>query len=223
MSYTFLIVALLAAVLNWVAVEKGLRRLECVTKPGTMLALLIWLWQNDAVQGEMLWFAAGAAFSLAGDVFLMLNKKYFIAGLLSFLLGHVCYLIGFSLPQPRFSWIVLMGALGLALAATWMFRRLTAGMAAKEQRSMKWPVFAYILVISLMALSALSTIGYWHLVPALLASLGALLFVCSDSMLAWNLFLTPWPHGRLLVMLTYHLGQFGILLGAFLYLVILRN
>ncbi len=223
MSYTFLFAALAIAVLNWIAVEKKIKILEYFAKPGTMIALLIWLWQNGVVQGDMLWFAVGAVFCLAGDVFLMLPQNLFIAGLVSFLLGHIFYVIGFNQPQPHLSWIVLVGALLLVFAIRWLFRHLAAGLAAKGQHSLKWPVLVYSLVISLMVLSALSNIGRWELLPALLASAGALSFYASDSMLAWDRFVAPLPHARLRVMVTYHLGQFGILLGAFWQMIISQN
>jgi uncharacterized membrane protein YhhN len=57
----------------------------------------------------------------------------------------------------------------------------------------------------------------WSPSAAASASLGALLFFASDSMLAWDRFLNPLPHARLRVMLTYHLGQIGIILGAMLH------
>jgi hypothetical protein len=41
--------------------------------------------------------------------------------------------------------------------------------------------------------------------------------MASDSLLAWNKFDQPVRHANLLVMVTYHLGQFGIVLGAALH------
>jgi len=55
--------------------------------------------------------------------------------------------------------------------------------------------------------------------PALLVSCGAVLFLASDGMLAWNRFVAPFPHVRLHIMYTYHLGQFGIMIGAALHFV----
>jgi len=57
----------------------------------------------------------------------------------------------------------------------------------------------------------------WSSIAALFASLGAILFYASDSMLAWDRFVNPLSHARLKVMTTYHLGQIGILLGAMLH------
>jgi uncharacterized membrane protein YhhN len=47
-----------------------------------------------------------------------------------------------------------------------------------------------------------------------LACLGAASFFMSDTLLAWNKFVTPISKGSLKVMVTYHLGQILIALGA---------
>jgi uncharacterized membrane protein YhhN len=57
----------------------------------------------------------------------------------------------------------------------------------------------------------------WPIAAVISASVGALLFFASDSMLAWDRFLKPLSHARLRVMVTYHLGQVGIILGAIFY------
>jgi len=54
----------------------------------------------------------------------------------------------------------------------------------------------------------------WLSAPAYLASAGAVLFVASDTTLAWNKFVHPVRRGRLLVMITYHLGQIALIAGA---------
>jgi uncharacterized membrane protein YhhN len=40
-----------------------------------------------------------------------------------------------------------------------------------------------------------------------------MLFVISDSLLSWDRFVAPITNARTIVMVTYHLGQFGIILG----------
>jgi uncharacterized membrane protein YhhN len=60
----------------------------------------------------------------------------------------------------------------------------------------------------------------WSIISAIVVSVGAVLFYASDSMLAWDRFLKPLPHARLWVMVTYHLGQIGIILGAMLHALI---
>jgi uncharacterized membrane protein YhhN len=43
---------------------------------------------------------------------------------------------------------------------------------------------------------------------------GAVLFFVSDSLLAWNRFVTPLPRGSLLVIVAYHVGQMALIAGA---------
>jgi uncharacterized membrane protein YhhN len=58
----------------------------------------------------------------------------------------------------------------------------------------------------------------WQVQAALAVSLGAVLFFISDSILAWDRFVNPLSNARLKNMVTYHLGQIGIILGAILYI-----
>jgi uncharacterized membrane protein YhhN len=60
-------------------------------------------------------------------------------------------------------------------------------------------------VISVMLATALAT-------GNVLAGLGAALFVASDAMIAWNRFVRPFRAADLGIMVTYHLGQAGLVL-----------
>ena len=84
---------------------------------------------------------------------------------------------------------------------------------------MKVPFLIYSITISLMVLSACLTLvkGDWIAGPALLVSGGAVLFFLSDTLLAWNRFVTHLPNAKLQVRVTYHSGQLLIVLGAFLH------
>jgi hypothetical protein len=42
--------------------------------------------------------------------------------------------------------------------------------------------------------------------------LGASLFYVSDALIAWNRFIGETRHGRLAIIVTYHLGQVGLVL-----------
>ncbi|NJD59775.1 MAG: hypothetical protein C3F13_05840 [Anaerolineales bacterium] len=219
MSIYPLIIALVLAVLNWVAVEKHWKTLEYFAKPGTMLALLWWIGQSAGWGGSMLWFTLGAVFCLGGDVFLMLPEKYFILGLISFLIGHICYVVGFNNSAPYINLLGIVLIVALAIYLGWLYPKLAAGLAEKEKAALKIPVLVYSLVISLMVYSAVLTWTRpgWPMFAALSASIGAVLFFASDSILAWDRFIKRFAHARLLTMITYHLGQIGIILSAILY------
>lgn len=216
MSYSFLIIVLLIAITNWIAVEKKWKIVEYITKPGTMIALLVWLGLNDALGGSMIWFTLGAIFSLAGDILLILPREQFVAGLVSFLLGQLAYIIGFFSDPPVFNFIGVVLALIFTANVVWIYRHLAVGLEAKGERRLKAPVLIYSIVITIMVFSALMTLTNpnWGTLEALLVSAGAILFYLSDTLLAWNRFVAPIPHSGLVVMITYQLGQIGILTGA---------
>ena len=205
--------------MNWIAVAKSWKPLEYFTKPAVMLALLTWLWTNDGFVGSLIWFSLGLIFSLAGDVFLMLPREQFIAGLVSFLLAHVAYIIGFSLTPPPINLPGLILALVILLTAFQIFRRIAAGLDSTNNSELKLPVLVYTIVISLMLLSALFTFlrPEWSFLPSIIVSFGALLFLLSDTFLAWNKFVTPLRFGNLLVIINYHIGQMLIILGTLLH------
>jgi uncharacterized membrane protein YhhN len=220
MTYIPILIALIFAILDWIAADRKLKTLEYIAKPATMLALLWWMYSNVGLGGDMLWFTLGVIFCLAGDVFLMLPRDMFIFGLIAFLIGQVCYTIGFNTQAPYINLWGLFIIIALGLYIGWLYPKLAGGLVLKGKKQLRIPVLVYSFVISAMVYSALMTWTRpsWPEAAALSASLGALLFFTSDSFLAWDRFVNPLSHARLRVMMTYHLGQFGIILGVILYL-----
>ena len=220
MTYYPLVIVLILAVLDWIAVYRKSKTLEYIFKPATMLGILFWIWQSTGFGESMLWFTLGVVFCLAGDVFLMLPRDRFIFGLVAFLTGHICYIIGLNNQPPYFNlWGgFLIIFLGLYLA--WLFPKLASSLKTKGKDGLKIPVLLYALVISLMVYSAMMTWTRpdWQTQASLSVSLGAILFYISDSILAWDRFVNPISNGRLKNMISYHLGQVGIILGAILFI-----
>lgn len=216
MSYTLLSLSLFIAIIDWFAVVKGWKNIEYIAKPAVMLALLVWLGSVGGFHGPMTWFTLGLAASLAGDIFLMLPREQFIPGLVAFLLAHLSYLIGFNATLPPLNLASLAILLIVGVTTARLYGTLSSGLESSGQSKLKGPVLAYSIVISLMLVSALLTLvrPEWTEGSAWLASAGALLFFLSDSLLAWNKFVQPIRHGRLAVMVTYHLGQILITLAA---------
>jgi uncharacterized membrane protein YhhN len=220
MTYTLLWLALICAIVDWIAVAAQIKKLEYFAKPGTMLLLIVWILQVSGPSGilgsGLFWFVLGLAFSLAGDVFLMLPREQFIAGLLSFLLAHVAYIIGINQIPPVLNLpaVILVFAVGLVWFR--LYRIISMSLKSSGQSKLVMPVLVYSLVISIMLLSALLTLTAerWDTAAALQLSAGALLFFISDTLLAWNKFVNPLRFGRLAVIITYHLGQVLITLGA---------
>lgn len=203
---------------EWAGVWRGWERARWVTKPGTLLALIAWFTLVGRWQGPLAWFGAGLVFSLLGDVLLMLEAKYFTAGLAAFLTGHLLYIIGFSQGEIALTWAALLPAAAVGIFLLVYNRVLSRSLARNHLQGMAAPVALYSLVISVMWLMALSTLlrPQWSGAPSTLAAVGATLFVTSDSVLAFNKFVRPLPLGDLAVMVTYHLGQICLAGGALL-------
>jgi uncharacterized membrane protein YhhN len=218
MTAVFFALAMLSAVVEWFAVFKNRRKLEYFAKPAVMFFLAAGLALSGGTRGPLIWFLVGALLSLAGDIFLMLanERRWFLFGLAAFLLAHVAYILGFNSPPPPFSAMTLGVAVMVIVSALPLVRRILAGVVQKGLRRLLEPVRVYATVISLMLFSALMTLFRtdWMSIPAYLVSLGAVLFLASDMVLAWNKFINPIRRGRLVLMVTYHIGQIMLVAGA---------
>ena len=188
-----LTLTLLSAVVDWYAVYKGWKKLEYFLKPITMVFLFIFLLISTNLQGIALWFGIGIILSMAGDIFLMLPKEQFIAGLVAFLLAHVAYIIGFNQSFPPFNMIGLVWAILLGMVAAQLYKQIAAGLVRQKQEKLQKPALAYTGAITIMLLSALLTLSHpnWDSRAAITVSVGAALFVLSDAILTWNKFVNP--------------------------------
>lgn len=218
--HLFLILTLLTAMLDWYAVYKNWKKLEYFLKPVTMVFLFSWLISVVGVEGMAFWFGLGLIFSLAGDIFLMLPKEQFIAGLIAFLLAHICYIIGFNPTLPPFTPLDLFLIVFVAAIGKELYLNIAAGLEKQGKAALQKPVMTYTVVIALMLISAIFTIfrAEWSLAAALTVSLGAALFMLSDAILAWNKFVEPIKNGRIMNMAAYHLGQVILIVGVWMQL-----
>lgn len=214
--YLFVLAALVFAALESLALWKIWFRLEVIAKPGVMIVLFIWLFTSVGLNGPLLWFGIGILFSLAGDVLLMISlDRFFLVGLIVFLLAHAAYVIGFNQPLPALtSWGVILAIL-IGFGGARVIRRILSEAVTKGQGRMRIPILVYGLVISLMLLSATMKLAdlTWAAGASLLVSLGAFLFYLSDIILAWNKFVAPIRHGRIYNIAAYHLGQIALIAG----------
>ncbi|HOW92640.1 MAG TPA: lysoplasmalogenase family protein, partial [Anaerolineaceae bacterium] len=84
------------ALLDWASTWKGWKKRLYIAKPATLLFLIVWTLLLTRWQGDMLFYGIALVFSLAGDILLMLNPRFFLYGLVAFLLTHVFYLVAFN-------------------------------------------------------------------------------------------------------------------------------
>ena len=190
---------------DWVARARRSSLLEYLCKPGALaglLAVAILLTPAAGLGARRDFFVAALAFSLLGDVLLMLPSDRFVAGLAAFLAAHLCYLAGFLTRGPAGVGFAVAAVVVAALVVP-LSRRIVAALAKKP--ALRGPVVVYMVVISAMAAAALAS-------GRPLAAAGAVLFAASDAMIAWDRFVRPFAGAPVAIMVTYHLGQAGLAL-----------
>lgn len=146
----------------------------------------------------------GLLFSLGGDVFLMLPMDLFIAGLISFLIGHLFYIFAFTAGRQ-----VKLSKTGLPFL---IFAILIYSLLFPNLEEMKLPVLAYVVVILIMGWQAFERWNFSKNTFTLLAFAGAVLFIFSDFILALNKFREPFIIARALNLSTYFIAQWMIAL-----------
>ncbi|RLB39420.1 MAG: lysoplasmalogenase [Deltaproteobacteria bacterium] len=141
----------------------------------------------------------GLILGAIGDVCLLGQaKQYFIAGLVSFLLGHVAYVVAFSsLPisvPPALMAAAAMAAI-MAMMARWVF---------PHAPDMRVPIGIYMLVIAAMCVVAVGAgaAGAPWMIPV-----GAVMFTASDIAVVRDRFVAPGFVNRLWGLPLYYAAQ----------------
>jgi len=154
-------------------------------------------------------------FSWIGDI-LLLWDQYFLPGLGSFLLAHLAY-IGFflkvrytnyPLPLCKYPLIFLTEAIVLAFLF-FMFPYLG---------KLALPVVIYAITISFTLLCVMHAFRFKEQTMGWYCIGGAILFICSDAIIAMARFYHPFPMAGICIMLTYGLAQWALIIGSTRYL-----
>lgn len=196
-----LTLAAVSATAHLFAWYRGIKWLEYLAKPSTtslLIAVALLLPASDSTYRAFI--VAGLILSLVGDVFLMLPGHHFVAGLISFLLGHVAYIAAFRIgvglgARPILLLLFLIPALVL-LRLLW-----------PHLGRLRNPVLVYVAVLVAMAWQAAARAADLGTPAALSAASGAILFVVSDATLALNRFRRPFRAAQGIVMSTYVVAQ----------------
>ncbi len=190
--------------------------IQFISKPSLMILLAIYLLKSlkkPSTDRNLLLLAL--FFSWLGDVILLIDKVYkfvFVFGLASFLFAHITYVVYFwrigkrNISGLKPNLLYFIGALIYSISFyLYIFSSLG---------NLKLPVLFYTLVISLMLIFSLHAFNYKKQPFGKICIAGTMLFAISDSILAYNRFVSPIPLGSVLVMLTYSISQLLITEGA---------
>ena len=209
-----LVLTALSALIDWIAVARDRRMIEYFAKPATLVLLIAWYATSIKAPWEPLaiYVLVGLFFSLAGDIFLMFSSRWFIAGLIAFLIGHLAYIPGFLSLGHIWSSSVVLLAVGIGVIAFIILRPMAMALSQAGNKLLSVAIPLYGLILGLMFWAAASRLftPAWPSPANWLAAVGGLLFFISDSILGWNRFVAPIPGGRLVEMICYHVAQFAI-------------
>lgn len=153
----------------------------------------------------------GLLLSSLGDILLEVDDEFgvdlFIPGLVSFLLAHILYIYALKEPLQSGFWLILAAVL------VYVYIVLST-LLPKVGSDLRIPVGVYGCVIGAMAFFAVNRClsSKYNLTSRVCAAIGAISFVSSDTLLAFDKFSSPINNAKHLVMLTYYAGQILIAL-----------
>ena len=220
-KFTVLFILIFIAELIAVYYSWRFEWLEYITKPLILISLIGFILVSTkgiSCKFKRLLLVA-LFFSWGGDMFLMIDEQYpvlFIFGLGSFLVSHLLYIFAFNqtahppLNVPlikKHPWIIFL----LIVFGSYVFKKLQPGLG-----EMVVPVIIYLAAILAMFVFALNRWGKVSNQSFLWITIGALFFILSDSILAFDKFHEHITNAHLIIMATYMFAQYAIVRGAYL-------
>jgi len=194
---TAVCIGALVVLLFYEARRPSQRRYPKMVASTAFVAVAVSVGALDTTFGTII--VVGLALSWLGDLFLALDGRGpFVAGLVSFLLGHIAYTVAFT--DRGLGDHLYLPVAAAALIAIPIGRWLMPTVP----RELKGPVVAYIAVISAMVVTAISTnvaSADWR-IPT-----GAIAFYLSDIGVARDRFAAPGFVNRVVGLPLYFGGQ----------------
>ena len=183
-----------------------------ISKPLLIPVLVLFFVSSVSMKrGKSFYLILAALFlSWCGDV--LLQADFFIPGLISFLLAHVCYILYFSQTSKDNTGLLHKKPLFIIPVLLYVIVLLVLLFPYLDE--LKIPVIIYSIAIGVMLLMAMNTRYRINNKASSLFITGALLFVLSDSLLAINLFVAQHWLMSIAVMITYAIAQYLIVKGA---------
>lgn len=175
-----------------------------MSKPFLMTTLCLIYIVN--INKPSFWILSALFFSFWGDVLLLFDNRFFVFGLGSFLIAHLCYI------KEVFKYVnkIKLKSLLIICIPFIIYLFFLFSLILENINNIKIPVIIYAIVISVFGV--VSSMNYYQNKNfySFLLLVGALLFIISDSLIAVNKFYNSNESYSLLIMITYILAQFFI-------------
>ena len=201
MIYLVTILIFLSAIVCIRAKYKLLKYQLLIFKPLTLILIILIAIIFPAIDiNYKIFIVMGLFFSLFGDMFLIFPEKHFTKGLIAFLIGHIFYIVAFTISTGfQFTFwiflpIIIVGMLYLQLII-------------KHTGKMTIPVIIYISIIIIMGWMAIERLNSIPTNGTFIAAAGAAFFMISDAVLALNKFRKPFFSAEIIILTTYFTAQ----------------
>src|SRR5438477_7392092 len=193
--------------------------LRVIAKSLLVPVLIIYFSRQTRAVNSVLktWVLLALIFSWFGDLLLIFEGKrsiFFLLGLSGFFVAQVFYIVFFHNIRMR----EYIRGNALLLLVVIVYYSILISVLSPYLGNMKLPVRIYGVVLSFMVMLAMHTTLGKNKKAALWMTMGAILFVTSDSLLAFNKFFSAFNYAGLIIMLTYGLAQLFITEGAVRYI-----
>lgn len=175
-----------------------------------LIPSLLFLFSSEISFSEHRFLLAAISFSAIGDVFLIFEGAlFFVVGLFSFLLAHICYILVFKKAFEGIIWGVYLVLTSFIVLSYYL---LFVSFLWPNLGQMQFPVLAYATVLALMLWFSLHSYKQakryrWFIVT------GAFSFGISDSLLSYSLFYADFNQSHFYIMLTYVSAQLLLVYG----------
>lgn len=195
-----------------------IEKLRMLTKPMLLFSLAVYYAFGSASFSPLV--LGALLFGFLGDILLLFppDHKLFLPGAFSFSAGHVLYAVSIVLMMPgaRFPWwVIALTVLPYAVAVVAATVRIAPSASRKPMRVMLPMYLALVSLVNVIAwlnlINAVRTGG--NAFGAGLITLGAIMFLVSDTVLSHAMFKGGVKHPNFYVMLTYIAAQFCLCAG----------
>jgi uncharacterized membrane protein YhhN len=204
--------AALAAVVDLICAAAGWESARVLTKPLPALVLAFGAWRAPRVPRFL---AAGLVAAAIGDELLLHSGELtFMLGMCAFAAMHVCYIAAFARLGRGAGFVKRLPWLLLPFAALVVGTNVILG---PQAGTFALPVAVYSALLGAMAVCAVDAAGRVNARAAWLIAGGALVFMASDTTLAFAKFSRGFPltgtAAELAIVGTYFVAQIAIATG----------
>ncbi|EKE39031.1 hypothetical protein ENUP19_0181G0010 [Entamoeba nuttalli] len=212
-SISLLLITIINALICWYSYFNKLPTLKFISKPPFCIFLSLFTYN---VLGISSWhFILGLVLSFLGDFFLLFTEHIlFLIGAFSFLFAHVFYSIGFNTTlssDAQINYLCYIVVVLPILGALTIYH-----LAHKEQKgTLVYGCFLYMSFVAIGMFNCFRTLTdpSWNLLSSLICCGSYFIFFISDLLVSFNeIVKTTWLVS-LLIIVTYHIAQIGIICG----------